>query len=288
MNDYQDCGSEIAESLPEIDEPFSNHLNRDLRDSLHGTLVNTFTRPDFQKRLLGCRVFSGPSEIASGEAAFTLLCTRVLKSLTDGPELDIARAIVAFSDDPHCQLAALQTVTRSLGEAWCSDSTNFASLTAAVSRLHLALNVNSCALQAQSVGTDCPSIRFVLPKGETHRFATALVEEHFRIRGWHTHVQYSCNRHELKKVLAFDRPSVICLSWSDSRLKPSVNDLLEFLSEHRPENTLFIAGGPASVAKMGWLFKRGVDNVFSDTYLARECAEMHVALITKQIGGQKI
>ncbi|MTI44867.1 hypothetical protein JM93_02646 [Roseibium hamelinense] len=286
MNDFQnDCSDYAASPTNAVVKPPPPPAD-DLRTLLHGTLVSTLARTDFRKRLLDCELATDHAAPAHGEAAFTLLCTHILNSLTEGPEIDIASALIRFSDDPLCQLAALQTVARSLGEAWCTDSTDFASLTAAVSRLQSALHKSSSAFPAQSVSHHCPSVHFVLPVGETHRFATALVEEHFRIRGWRTELHFSNHHHDLKQVLVTERPNLVCLSWSDTRLKPSVNELLEILSEHRHKDTLLIAGGPATLEKIDWLFKRGVDNVFSDTYLALECAEMHIAKITKRIGGQ--
>jgi methylmalonyl-CoA mutase cobalamin-binding subunit len=240
---------------------------------LQRALLQMLVAPDFQNRL---STLGAVQTDALAKAGMTELLDRVLRASRDGGNFDIAAFLDRNLEDHITKIAILQSAVCRLGEAWVCDDSNFLMVTIAVSRLQAALHRIGQGFTQHLSATGAPAAVILLPKGEQHRFGASLVEELFRARGWSTHLVTSAAQHDIESALEARDVRVVCIAWSDSRLMTETEQLLSAVTpaiENR--DILVIAGGRAAQEKGDWLFKRGVDNVCADAYLAIKYAEFY-------------
>ncbi|WP_172971937.1 cobalamin-dependent protein [Roseibium aquae] len=216
-------------------------------------------------------------------------CRHFLELAATGCTDTLASALQDYAMDPFDRLCLMQETIRLSGEEWTAGNMDFLKLTTSVSRMQTVLRRSAAVVHDHHAWNMSPRIAILLPRNEQHVFAARLVEEHFRIRGWTVRLLQQRNSpQDMADELRDLKNEVVCLSWSSTHLSKDVFHLVETLHAALKGSCLFLAGGPAALEKNSGLFKRGIDKVLSDTYLAIEHAERHVLLEEPQFGGRKV
>ncbi|MBO6757542.1 MAG: hypothetical protein JJ902_14515 [Roseibium sp.] len=242
---------------------------------LRNLVLSTLSGPDFKQRFLNSKALPSPAD--NGISAFQDRSEALQSALLRPHGLNIHEMVVAYSNDPLCRLALLHAAGQAIGAKWTSGDLDFLRVTTAFSRLQTCLRQLPDNAPAHNHYGRAPRITLVLPHREQHHFAAHLLEEHFRVRGWQTSVlRQSDNKKGFGRHLRRVPSDVYCLSWSTSALENEVLDLAAAIHQSSKGRALLIAGGPAALEKSCALFQRGIDNVFSNTYLAMEHAERYV------------
>ena len=201
-----------------------------------------------------------------------VLDTVYSRILTDG-DFDFSGFMRARGLQAGDMIDVLEAAAVRLGEEWRCDTKGFVRVTIGISRLQRILTQIAQENRCYECDVHDRSALVVVPQGETHLFAAALLEERFHLAKWETRTVIDNNAEDLRTILKNGDFSVICLVWLDETLKNRVEALLGGIRAGAAgSNAMVLAGGFAAMNHASWLVGQGVERVCSDAALAIDVA----------------
>lgn len=175
------------------------------------------------------------------------------------------------------KLTALEEVARQLGDDWTQDATSFLAVTIAMGRLQCLLRRISQGRPAEP--SDAPRGKSLLltPPNEEHTFGVCLLEELMRAYGWETTIYRADSVESLVKRMEKSQIDIVCFSWTNAALAPSVGDCVKAIDQLPAANRpAIISGGHAAGQNPAWLVRLGVNYVCESVYVAVQIADVHL------------
>lgn len=172
------------------------------------------------------------------------------------------------------KIMLLEAVARQLGRDWAADCASFVDVTIASTRLQDAAMALAVEAGGDTVTTGAPFAALVLPRHEQHTLMSHLTGALFQTLGWQQQVvpHESLIRADVSRMVA--RADVICIGWSNMRLKPNVKRLISEIKSHCGHRTpLMIAGGAAALDSVEYLVELGINCICDSAYSAVNIAE---------------
>ncbi|MEM8784319.1 MAG: hypothetical protein AAGF19_00515 [Pseudomonadota bacterium] len=169
----------------------------------------------------------------------------------------------SFGHARRGELGVLTSVARRLGLEWCEDQLDFFHVTQAMARLLTLMRASEPTADQTLLAQGRPRLVLIAtPPHETHTFATHVLEELFRGRGWWTQTLFGATETDLATAAQSRALDVVCLSWSSECLREDFDRCLAALTKRAPnERPLLLAGGHAAERQQARLLAAGVDRV---------------------------
>ncbi|MEE4014857.1 cobalamin-binding protein [Roseibium sp. FZY0029] len=168
----------------------------------------------------------------------------------------------------------LEAVARQLGKDWMCDAASFIDVTIASARLQSLAQSLSEEAERDAVNPRAPFAAIILPRDEQHSLMSYLTGALYQTLGWQQQVilQESISRPEIARKIA--QANVVCIGWSNMRLKPNVARLvadIRLISAN--ETPPLIAGGVAALDFVEFLVEMGVDCICDSAISAVKVSE---------------
>ncbi len=172
-----------------------------------------------------------------------------------------------------------EAVARQLGKDWTSDRASFIDVSIAASRLQELAQALTREASVKAGRWRAPLAAIVLPRGEQHSLMCYLTGALFQTLGWQQQVvpHESFDQPKIAEMIA--RADVVCVGWSNMRLKSDVQKLIADIKLNTQEKAPpVIAGGVAALDFVDFLVGMGTNCVCDSAYSAVKISENYYNL----------
>jgi methanogenic corrinoid protein MtbC1 len=181
-------------------------------------------------------------------------------------------------------LDLLAPAARELGTLWESDTTDFATVTLAVSRLQLIMRRLSDRFtdETNAFHAGESALLTIIP-GEQHSFGLSMVAEFFRRAGWNLCTGPFSSHQELTSLVQNHWFDIVGFSVSsDRRLDELKKDIQDIRRDSRNRHVGIIIGGPMVIAQPDLVASMGADMMSVDATTAPQQAHGLIELMKAQ------
>lgn len=218
----------------------------------------------------------------SYEAALSAFCALVVRP---GVRLSDLREFLRHelpADKPDMvEIVFIETVARQLGRKWTSGDCDFIDVTIGTARLQeliRSLSFEYRSLQSDDLG---PSVVLLTPLGEQHTLMPHLLGLLFDAMGWSTQIFEGKSLKGPHLRSAIDQADIVCIGWSNHRLKGEFRDLVKMIRSSRRAGRLpIVVGGVAALNAVEFLVSLGIDCICDSVYAASRICESYYELDT--------
>lgn len=188
--------------------------------------------------------------------------------------LSCLQADLPANASPPVKVLVVEAVARQLGREWSDDVSSFVDVSIATVRLQ---DLAQALAQQSADDIDFPSAPFatiVLPEEEQHGLMSYLTGALFRAFGWQHQVLTHDANGQSQVAAAAAKSDVICIGWSNIRLKPQFRNLVtDIRLSGYGKNQPLIVGGIAALNSIDFLVEMGIDCICDSAYSAVRIAE---------------
>ncbi len=172
----------------------------------------------------------------------------------------------------------LEAVARMIGREWVRDESDFTEVTIISSRLQEVIIALTCNAE-RNLRVNAPHVAVLTLPGEQHTLGSHLVGLLFTTLGWSTRIVMPQKMDGQDIARAVSHCDVICLSWSNVRLRGQVTDVVRKCRKLVGKRSVpLIAGGVAALDSIEFLVGIGVDSVCDSVYSAARICENYLEL----------
>jgi methanogenic corrinoid protein MtbC1 len=162
-------------------------------------------------------------------------------------------------------LNLLAPAAHRLGEMWEDDTTSFANVTLAVSRLQRILRHLGESVADERRASGAGTVLLTAIPGEQHSFGLAMVAEFFRWDGWDIWTGPFASRRELMALVQERAFDVVGFSVSgDRRLDELKRDIQDIRRDSRNRRVAVLLGGPLLIRRPDLVRTLGADACATD------------------------
>jgi len=216
----------------------------------------------------------------SYEAALSAFCALVVRP---GVRVSVLRDFLRHelpADKPDMvEIVFIETVARQLGRKWMSGDCDFIAVTIGTARLQDVIKLLSFeyrSLQSSDLG---PSVVLLTPLGEQHTLMQHLLGLVFEAMGWSSQIFEGKDLKSPRLRVAIDQADIVCIGWSNQRLKGEFRDLVKMIRSGRRESRLpLVVGGVAALNAVEFLVSLGIDCICDSVYAASRICESYYEL----------
>lgn len=168
----------------------------------------------------------------------------------------------------------LETSARLLGRRWAQDECDFLGVTIATARLQEIIRVLSVEFRGIQLGQSMPHVVLIAPVGEQHTLMLHLLGLLFDALGWSRQIIDGREVGGSALESAIEQADVICIGWSNVRLRGAFTDLVATIRRIRPDRQApIVAGGVAALDSVDFLVSLGIDCICDSVYSASRICE---------------
>lgn len=179
----------------------------------------------------------------------------------------------------------IETVARLLGRRWVSGDCSFVDVSIGVARLQDLIRALSFEFRSVNVSTSTPLVALIAPHGEQHTLMLHLLGLLFDALGWSSNILEGEDAQGETLRTAVKRADVVCIGWSNMRLRPAFKDLVDSIRSQRSQSRPpIVVGGVAALDSVDFLVSLGIDCICDSVYAASRICESFFEL--EKIGHQ--
>ncbi len=209
------------------------------------------------------------------DGALATFCDLLVDPKVSLPALrDFLRTGLPQERPDFYRILFLETTARVLGRKWVEDDCDFLDVTIATARLQEIIRAMSAEFRDIQLGRTMPHVLLVCPAGEQHTLMLHLLGLLFDALGWTRQIIDGRAASGAQLESAIEQADVICIGWSNVRLRGAFTDLVRTIQRLRPDKQApIVAGGVAALDCIDFLVSLGIDCVCDSVYSASRICE---------------
>ncbi|TYC61763.1 cobalamin-binding protein [Rhodobacterales bacterium] len=185
-----------------------------------------------------------------------------------------ADASALASTTTAIKILLVEAAARQLGKDWTSETASFIDVTIGAARFQDIAQTLSTEASAQTMDCRGPFAAILLPEGEQHSLMCYLTGALFQTMGWQQAVVAHESFRQPGVAGTVAKADVICVGWSNVRLKSNLEHLIADVRLQFPSATPpMIAGGVAALDSVAFLVEMGIDCICDSAYSAVKISE---------------
>lgn len=195
--------------------------------------------------------------------------------------LDFLRDELPTGEPDFVKILFLEAIARQLGRNWSRDDCGFIDVTIGTARLQHVIKQLSFEFRAMQSNANAPLVALLTPFGEQHTLMMHLLGLLFDAMGWSSHILDGNDMKGPQLRAVVEQADMICIGWSNQRLKGEFHDLVATIRLQRPEPRLpIVVGGAAALDSIDFLVSLGIDCICDSVYSASRICERFYELET--------
>jgi methanogenic corrinoid protein MtbC1 len=168
----------------------------------------------------------------------------------------------------------IETIARMLGRQWVSGDCSFVDVTIGTARLQEIIRALSFEYRSQHTSTSTPFVVLTTPYGEQHTLMLHLLGLLFDALGWSSLILEGEDARGGRLRTAIEQADIVCVGWSNIRLRPAFTELVETIKLQRPRTRPpIVTGGVAALESIDFLVGLGIDCICDSVYAASRICE---------------
>jgi methanogenic corrinoid protein MtbC1 len=216
----------------------------------------------------------------SYEAPLAAFCALVVRTGVRVSMLrDFLRDELPADRPDMVEIVFIEAVARQLGKKWISGDCDFIDVTIGTARLQEIIKSLSFEYRSIQSNEQSPSVVLLTPFGEQHTLMPHLLGLLFDAMGWSSQI---FEGKELKGPYlrpAVEQADIVCIGWSNQRLKGEFKDLVTLIrSDRRDKRLPIVVGGAAALDSIDFLVSLGIDCICDSVYAASRICESYYEL----------
>ncbi len=228
------------------------------------------------------------------DTALATFCAQVTRPGIRAPALrEFMRREIPPDQPDIVTVLFIEAAARLLGQRWVDDDCDFIDVTIGTARLQEIIRLLSFEFRSRRSHAWTPFIVITTPMGEQHTLAQHILGLLFDTMGWTSQVLEGKEPRGAEMRSAFKRADMICIGWSNHRLKKEFEDIVTTVRSLTPgSRTPIVVGGVAALDSIDFLVSLGIDCVCDSVYSAARILEKFHELEAigqqAQASGQKV
>lgn len=209
------------------------------------------------------------------DAALATFCAEVTRPGIRASSLrEFMRREISADQPDIVTVLFVEAAARLLGQKWVDDSCDFIDVTIGTARLQEIIRLLSFEFRSRRSRAWTPFVVITTPMGEQHTLAQHILALLFDTMGWTSQVLEGKDPKGAELRSAFKRADMICIGWSNQRLKKEFEDIVTTArSLGLASRTPIVAGGVAALDSIDFLVGLGIDCVCDSVYSASRILE---------------
>ena len=195
--------------------------------------------------------------------------------------LDYLRDQLPAGEPDFVKVLFIETVARQLGKKWSGDDCSFVDVTIGTARLQEVIRLLSFEFRNLQPKNGAPCVALLTPLGEQHTLMPKLLGLLFDAMGWSSQILDGKAVIGRQLNAAIEQADIVCIGWSNQRLKGEFNALVAAIRAQRSAPRLpIIVGGAAALDSIDFLVSLGIDCICDSVYAASRICERFYELET--------
>lgn len=220
------------------------------------------------------------------DMALEAFCAQVIQPATRASALrEFMRREIPADQPEIVSVLFIEAAARLLGQKWINDDCNFVDVTIGTTRILEIIRLLSFEFKNRSPYAWTPFVVITTPLGEQHTLAQHILGLLLDTMGWSSQILSGKDAQGAVLRSALKRADMICIGWSNQRLKKEFNDIVATARYVAPGSRIpIVAGGIAALDSIDFLVSLGIDCVCDSVYSAsRILAKFHeLEMISQQ------
>lgn len=212
------------------------------------------------------------------DAALSAFCAEVVRSGVRASALrEFLRREIPADEPEILTILFIEAAARLLGRKWSDDDCDFVDVTIGAARIQEIIRLLSFEFRSQQARTWAPLVVQIIPIGEQHTLAQHILGLLFDAMGWSNQIMEGKDLRGSELRSAIKRADMVCIGWSNHRLKQGVQDIVTTVRSLTPGVRIpIVAGGGAALDYVDFLVGLGIDCICDSVYsAARICEKFH-------------
>jgi len=209
------------------------------------------------------------------DTALKAFCTQVVQPGTRASALRAFMRREIPADQPDIvTVLFVEAAARLLGQKWVNDDCGFVDVTIGAARLQEIIRLLSFEFRSRRLHAWTPFVVITTPIGEQHTLAQHILGLIFDTMGWSSQILEGKEQQGSALRSALERADMVCIGWSNQRLKKEFEDIVATARSVAPGSQLpIVVGGAAALDSVDFLVSLGIDCVCDSVYSASRILE---------------
>lgn len=243
------------------------------REGLRRTIQRTVAPMTVEK--LATRYDMGLEHDRRYDTALADFCAQLVQPAMRASALrELMRREIPADQPDIVSVLFIEAAARLLGQKWSTDDCNFVDVTIGATRIQEIIRLLSFEFRNRRSRAWAPFVVITTPAGEQHTLAQHILGLLLDTMGWSNQILDGKDVQGAGLRSALKRADMICIGWSNHRLKTEFKDIVTMARSAAPGPPIpIVVGGAAALNSVDFLVNLGIDCICDSVYSASRILE---------------